>query len=99
MNERYREIAELDRVIHEPARLIIVSLLSGAAEADFLYLQRETELTKGNLSSHLSKLEAAGYIQLEKTYRGKIPMTLCRLTPQGRAAFEHYRRALKASLQ
>jgi len=54
-----RKVAEVDRLIHEPARLMIVTILSAVDSADFLYLQRETELTKGNLSSHLSKLEAA----------------------------------------
>ena len=57
-----------------------MALLSGAKEADFLFLQRETKLTKGNLSSHLMKLEEASYVEIEKTFRGKIPMTLVRLT-------------------
>lgn len=64
----------------------------------FLYLLNETGLTKGNLSSHLARLETAGYVKIEKTYRGKIPMTICRLTPAGRSAFKQYRAALKASL-
>ena len=98
MNEQYREIAELDRVIHEPARLILMSLLYGVDEADFLFLLRETELSKGNLSSHLSKLEGAGYIDVQKSFRGKIPMTICRLTSLGRKELERYRKALKASL-
>lgn len=89
---------DLDRDIHEPARLSIVALLYAAAEADFLFLQRETALTKGNLSSHLAKLEQLGYVEIEKTYRGKIPLTVCRLTPTGRAAFETYRKALKKAL-
>ncbi len=90
---------EVDRIIHEPARLIIVALLSGAKEADFLFLQRETNLTKGNLSSHLMKLEEASYIEIEKTFRGKIPMTLVRLTPEGRAAFQSYRKAMNGLLK
>jgi DNA-binding transcriptional ArsR family regulator len=93
-----RELAELDRVIHEPGRLAVVALLSAVAEADFLYLLNETGLTKGNLSSHLAKLESAGYVELEKTYRGKLPLTICRLTAAGRHAFERYRQALKRSL-
>ena len=92
-------MSELDRVIHEPARLQIVALLSGADEADFLFLQRETGLTKGNLSSHLVKLEEVGYVGIEKTFRGKIPMTVLRLTPEGRAAFEGYRKAMNAVLK
>ena len=86
-----RKMADVDRLIHEPARLMIVTILSTVDGADFLYLQRETELTKGNLSSHLAKLEQAGYIQIEKTYREKIPLTLCSLTGKGRTAFEEYR--------
>jgi DNA-binding transcriptional ArsR family regulator len=89
---------EVDRIIHEPARLLIVALLSGAKEADFLFLQRETNLTKGNLSSHLIKLEEAEYIEIEKTFRGKIPLTLVRLTPEGRAAFQSYRKTMNGLL-
>lgn len=90
---------DLDRDIHEPARLAIVAMLYAAAEADFLFLQRETELTKGNLSSHLAKLEQAGYVEIEKTFRGKIPLTICRLTPAGRTAFEQYRETLLRTLR
>ena len=90
-----RKVAEVDRLIHEPARLMIVTILSAVDSADFLYLQRETDLTKGNLSSHLSKLEAAVYIDIHKTYRGKIPLTVCKLTETGRAAFNEYREKLK----
>ncbi len=90
-----RKVAEVDRLIHEPARLMIVTILSAVDSADFLYLQRETDLTKGNLSSHLSKLETAGYIDIQKTYRGKIPLTVCKLTETGRAAFKEYRERLK----
>jgi DNA-binding transcriptional ArsR family regulator len=98
VNERIRNLADLDRLVHEPGRLAIISLLSAVEEADFLYLLNETGLTKGNLSSHLAKLEAGGYVKIEKTYRGKIPMTICRITPAGRTAFKQYRAALKASL-
>ena len=90
---------EVDRVIHEPARLLIVALLSGAKEADFLFLQRETSLTKGNLSSHLIKLEEAEYIEIEKTFRGKIPLTLVRLTAKGRVAFQGYRTTMNGLLR
>jgi DNA-binding MarR family transcriptional regulator len=98
VNARLQSLVDLDRLIHEPGRLAIVALLSAVKGADFLYLLNETGLTKGNLSSHLAKLEAAGYVKIEKTYRQKIPLTLCHLTATGRAAFEQYRRALKASL-
>jgi DNA-binding MarR family transcriptional regulator len=92
-------VTELDRVIHEPARLLIVALLASVKEADFLWVLRESELTKGNLSSHLVRLEDAGYVQVEKTYRGKVPLTVLRLTRQGRAALENYKRSLKGLLQ
>lgn len=85
------QILEVDRLIHEPARLLIVTILSTAEKADFLCLLRETGLTRGNLSTHLSKLEAAGYVEIEKTYRGKLPLTLCSLTSTGQSAFEKYR--------
>ena len=90
-----RGLLDLDRMIHEPARLMIVTILSAVESADFLYLQRETGLTRGNLSAHLSKLEGAGYIHIEKTYRGKVPLTLCRLTQSGQAALKQYRQQLK----
>jgi DNA-binding transcriptional ArsR family regulator len=90
---------DLDRVIHEPARLLIVALLAGVKEADFLWVQRESALTKGNLSSHLAKLEQTGYVEVEKTYRGRIPLTLLRLTRQGRTAFEAYKRNMNGLLR
>jgi len=74
---------------------VILAVLAGVQSADFLYLQRETGLTNGNLSVHLSKLEEAGYIAVEKIYRGKLPMTLCRMTEEGQQAFETYRKQLK----
>ena len=79
-------MTELVRVIHEPARLRIVALLAGVEEADFLWLLRESALTKGNLPSHLARLEEAGYVAVEKSFRGKIPLTLLRLTDAGRSA-------------
>jgi len=91
-------MTDLDRLIHEPARLRLVALLVGAKEADFLWLLRETGLTKGNLSSHLAKLEEAGYVEIEKTFRGKIPLTIVRLSSAGRRAFQDYKRAMKGLL-
>jgi DNA-binding transcriptional ArsR family regulator len=90
-----QKVFEVDRIIHEPARLLIMTILSAVESADFLYLQREAGLTKGNLSSHLSKLEAAGYVEIKKTYRGKIPLTMCKLSAAGQAAFSDYRDQLK----
>lgn len=98
MNEQARQISELDRVIHEPGRLMIVALLYAVEQADFLYLQHETALNKGTLSSHLSRLEEAGYVGITKTYQGKVPQTLLRLTDAGREAFGEYRRKLKEAL-
>jgi DNA-binding transcriptional ArsR family regulator len=93
-----RALADLDRLIHEPARLALTAILSVVESADFLYLQRETGLTKGNLSSHLAKLEEAGYVTIEKTYRGRIPLTLVRLTDVGAAAYKGYRTRFKKFL-
>lgn len=92
-------LTEIDRVIHEPARLALTAILSVVESADFLYLQRETGLTKGNLSSHLAKLEEAGYVTIEKTYRGRIPLTLVRLTDPGLAAYKAYRARIKKFLE
>jgi DNA-binding MarR family transcriptional regulator len=93
------DLADLDRLIHEPARLALTAILSVVESADFLYLQRETGLTKGNLSSHLAKLEEARYITIEKTYRGRIPLTLVRLTDAGAAAYKAYRARFKKFLE
>jgi DNA-binding transcriptional ArsR family regulator len=90
---------DVDRLIHEPARLMIVALLSGAEQVDFLFLMRETGLTKGNLSSHLAKLEEAGYVEIEKTFRGKVPLTLAKLTPKGRTALQGYRKTMNGLLR
>jgi len=90
MTPDLQSLATLDRVIHEPARLMIMTVLYAVHEADFLYLQRECGLTQGNLSSHLAKLEAAGYVLIDKMFKGKYPLTVCSLTSKGRAAFQEY---------
>jgi len=95
MSDDLRSVTELDRLIHEPARLLIVTILSTLASADFLFLQRETGLTKGNLSAHLSKLEAAEYVKIEKTFKGKLTLTICRLTASGQKALRTYRQQLQ----
>ncbi len=95
MNPLARQAVELDRLIHEPARLTLMALLYGAEEADFLFLLRESGLTKGNLASHLSKLEGAGYLAVEKGFLGKVPHTVFRMTAEGRQAFKRYRSDLK----
>lgn len=94
MSGSLQNISDLDRVIHEPARLILVALLSSVASADFLFLLKESKLTKGNLSVQLSRLEEAGYLEIEKTFRGKIPHTEYRLTKKGKSAFDQYRKNL-----
>ena len=95
MDDVVRSVIELDRLIHEPARLLLVTILATVASADFLFLQRETGLTKGNLSAHLSKLEEAGYVKIEKTFKGKLPLTVCRLTAAGKKALTQYRQQLQ----
>ena len=94
MSGSLQNLSGLDRVIHEPARLMLVALLSSVESADFLFLLKESGLTKGNLSVHLSRLEEAGYLQTEKTFRGKIPHTEYRLTAKGKSAFEQYCKSL-----
>ena len=99
MSKELRSVTDLDRLIHEPARLLIVTILSTVESADFLFLQRETQLTKGNLSAHLSKLEEAGYVKIEKTFKGKLPLTVCKLTPAGKKALVQYRQHLQDFIQ
>jgi len=85
----------VDRIIHEPSRYNILALLYVVEEADFLFLQRHTELTPGNLGAHLAKLETAGYVNIRKDFVGKVPRTRLKLTPAGRRSFEEYRRRMK----
>ncbi len=87
---------DLDRVIHEPARLRILMILSGVETADFNFLLSTLGLSRGNLSSHMDRLEKSGYIDVLKTFHGKIPHTGYRLTPRGRDALAGYWRALDA---
>jgi DNA-binding MarR family transcriptional regulator len=91
-------LAEIDRNIHEPARLMVMAWLSVVESADFIFLMNQTGLTWGNLSAHLSKLEEAGYISVEKTFKGKRPNTMLQLTPQGRQAFRAYLQTMKQAL-
>jgi len=98
MSAKIQRLAEVDRVIHEPSRLMVVALLAAVKEADFQYLHQATGLTKGNLSVHLSKLEEAGYIAIEKSFRGKYPLTICRLTERGREVLAGYRKIIKGAL-
>ena len=86
----FEQLANLDRRVHDPARLAILTALSACDRADFLFLQRITALTKGNLSSHLSKLEEAGLVEIEKRFVGKKTQTLIRLSGPGRQTIEGY---------
>ena len=81
---------QLDRMIHEPARLAILTVLSSVQDADFTFLQRATGLTKGNLSSHLMKLEDADLVRIDKTFVWKKPHTTAALTPVGRQRVAHH---------
>ncbi len=89
---------EIDKLIHEPARLLMMAHLYVVEKADFTYLMRQTGLTWGNLSSHMSKLEEAGYIEVTKTFQDKRPNTMLALTEQGRTAFKEYRQQMLGML-
>jgi DNA-binding MarR family transcriptional regulator len=91
-------LESVDRVIHEPARLAIMARLYVLEEADWLFLHRETGLSFGNLTSHLSRLEASGYVSIAKTFLNRKPHTVVRMTDEGRAAFEHYRGQMRGLL-
>lgn len=88
-------IADIDRTIHAPARLMILAFLSVVDSADFTFLLTQTGLTRGNLSSHLQKLEEAGYISVQKEFVDRIPRTLIRLTDTGREAIQSYRETMR----
>jgi len=89
------KVPKIDKVIHEPARLIIMAHLFVVESADFLFLQRQTGLTWGNISSHVRKLEGAGYIEVQKEFLDKKPHTTLKLTQSGRTAFKEYRKNMK----
>jgi len=89
----------IDAVIHERVRLAIVSALAVAPEMSFNELKAMLELTDGNLSAHSRTLEAAGYIEIEKSFQGRRPLTTMRLTPAGRAAFQEYLATLKRIIE
>ncbi len=89
---------DIDKVIHEPARLKIIAQLYVVDSADMVFLMRQTELTWGNLSSHVTKLENARYIEVTKEFVEKKPRTTLKLTTEGRKAFEMYRENIKRML-
>jgi DNA-binding transcriptional ArsR family regulator len=86
----FEHLASFDRLVHEPSRLAILTALSACEKADFLFLLNITGLTKGNLSSHLSKLEQAGLVEIEKKFEGKQPITYAMLTLEGKEALKEY---------
>lgn len=87
-------ILQLDRLIHEPARLLILAILASAESVEFRFIEQLSGLSKGNLSSHMSKLEAAGLLVIEKTFRDKRPLTTLSITKAGRSALAEYRKRL-----
>jgi DNA-binding MarR family transcriptional regulator len=93
-----KSLAGLDKRIHEPVRLMILAMLHVVAEADFLYLLDQTNLTRGNLSSHMARLEEADFVAVDKTFIERVPRTTYRLTAAGREAFRTYRREILAVL-
>jgi DNA-binding transcriptional ArsR family regulator len=97
-DEADRPLADVDRVVHEPARLTILMYLSSVESADFVFLMRVAGLTWGNLSSHLSKLEEVGYVEIEKTFLRKKPHTVIRLSKRGRRALRDYRQTMQRTL-
>ncbi len=94
-NDQLSQLASIDKLIHEPARLRIMAYLYVVESADFTFLFRQTELTWGNLSAHISKLEAAGYVDVKKEFINKKPNTMLSLTTEGREAFNKYRNNMK----
>jgi len=91
-------LANLDQIIHAPARLMVLTYLYVTESVDYVFLMRLTGLTWGNLATHLNKLEEAGYVEVQKTFNGKKPQSILRLTPEGRAAFKEYKKNLKQVL-
>lgn len=97
-NTELHLLADIDQVIHAPARLMVLTYLYVVDSADYVFLMRLTGLTWGNLASHLGKLEEAGYVNMEKTFKGKKPHTTIRLTDQGREAFRNYKNSMQQVL-
>ncbi len=90
---------ELNPLLHSELRLAIMSILLGVDEADFVFIREQTGATAGNLSVQIDKLQKAGYIEVQKGFRGKMPRTVCRITRAGIDAFEEYVEALKGYIQ
>jgi DNA-binding MarR family transcriptional regulator len=86
-----KSLTDIDPLIHAPARLMVMTYLYVVESLDFVYLKRVTDLSWGNLSTHLTKLEGAGYVRMQKSFQGKKPQTMIQLTGRGRSAFRNYR--------
>ena len=91
-------LADIDQIIHAPARLMVLTYLYVVESADYVFLMRLTGLTWGNLATHLNKLEEAGYVDIQKTFDGKKPKSILRLTEQGRDAFRAYKKSMQQVL-
>lgn len=98
MPKKAADIKNIDRLIHEPNRMLIMAQLYVVESADFLFLQNQLQMTPGNLSSHLSKLEDAGYVEIVKEFIDKKPHTALKLTKQGQEAFKTYKENIKKVL-
>ena len=96
MNEINKTFQPLDPLLHSELRLAVMSILLDASEADFVFLKAQTGATSGNLSVQIDKLQQAGYIDVEKGFKGKVPQTVCRITDRGREAFAAYVDALRS---
>ena len=96
--ESHVDPPDIDAIIHQPARLLFVANLYAAGKADFSFLKRSTRLTDGNLSTHLAALERAGFVEIEKGFRGKKPRTKVSQTPEGRRALDNYIKLLEGIL-
>ena len=96
MNEPVKSFQPLDPLLHSELRLAVMSILLGVEEADFVFLKAQTGATSGNLSVQIDKLQQAGYIEVSKGFKGKMPQTLCRITDRGRDAFASYVEALRS---
>ena len=95
MDKDLETIAEIDRVVHSPTRLMILAYLGAVDSADLIFLMNQVNLTRGNLSSHLKALEEAGYVGIQKEFVDKVPRTLIRLTEAGREAIQTYRKQMQ----
>ena len=94
-DQLFRNIIKLNKIIHEPARISIMTLLSVVENADFLFIMNQTGLTQGNLSFHLTKLEATGYVIIEKSFKNKRPNTILQISEEGRKEFMTYIKSVR----